>query len=102
MNECYMLVLKDKQELLTPIRQEFYLIDDVRSDYLEYLLKKAAIVLQDNFGIAYSGLAGQKVIIQDLVRHFYKGGNEKDCPIYLKRMINQAKLKTDKANEKKD
>lgn len=93
MGADYLKALTDKEELLAPIRQEFYLAVDVRSDYLEYLLKKAVTLMQANFGISYTGESSQKIILQDLVRHFYKGGADKDIPIYLKRMINQEKLK---------
>jgi len=93
MEADYLKALTDKEELLAPIRQEFYLSVDVRADYLEYLLKKAATLMQSNFGIMYTGESSQKIILQDLVRHFYKGGADKDVPIYLKRMINQEKLK---------
>lgn len=93
MEADYLKALTDKEELLAPIRQEFYLAVDVRADFLGYLLKKAAVVMQANFGIRYTGESSQKIILQDLVRHFYKGGTDKDIPIYLKRMINQEKLK---------
>lgn len=93
METDYLKALNDKEELLAPIRQEFYLSVDVRADYLDYLLKKAATLMRANFGIRYTGESSQKIILQDLVRHFYKGGSDKDVPIYLKRMINQEKLK---------
>lgn len=95
METDYLKALTDKEELLAPIRQEFYLSVDVRADYLEYLLKKAATLMRANFGICYTGESSQKIILQDLVRHFYKGGSDKDVPNYLKRMINQEKLKGD-------
>lgn len=93
MNDSFEAVMQLKKELLTPIRQEFYLIEDVRDDYLVSLLRKAAILMQSNFGIEFNGSSSQKIILQDLVRHFYKGGNDKDAPAFLRRMINQEKLK---------
>lgn len=93
MNDSLEAVMQLKDELLTSIRQEFYLVEGVRDDYLVSLLRKAAILMQSNFGIEFNGSSSQKIILQDLVRHFYKGGNDKDAPAYLRRMINQEKLK---------